>query len=611
MPNDDLLTPIQEISRYFLPHYQDVMRPVLDEAGMQGDDWFRLFVAYGLEPEPISATLVHSMFPYGSIENHKQGLAATANKGLLAAVGEDTYRLTEQGRYGITRFYKVTGNALAKAEPLPAAEMNRLADLLQRVIGWTESAPEPAAKPGFQLSRRTDPGSDATASVRIDQYVTDLLRYRDDAHIAAWSPHKISGHAWEAFTYIWRGDAHTPASLSEQLQYRGYTETDYTEALRDLVQRGWLTETDGEYLVTEIGRQLREEADALTDRHFYVGWSALNEDESAEMKRLLARLSNRLQDMIVEDRADLIQHIEKVSQAIYAVAHSTLEAIYTDADIAERGLPFTLLFARAIEPEPISGETISAQFPYSTPSSWQDHMKKLAKKGLLAGNGGSTYHLTDNGRNLWSHVRKNFDDRLRDTESALAGVFSAAELDRLAALLGRIVDACLAASEPPGARCIKRSHGLAPDANAPTLAKIDQCIDDLNAFRDDAHLASFKKHEISGHAWEFFTFLWRGEATTAAEMSDKAQPRGHSAEAYTEALGDLVKRGWVEATSGGIHTLTQIGREIREEAEALTNRYYFTPWAALSSGESQELRDLLARLEASLKQIEQSAPVPA
>ena len=58
--------------------------------------------------------------------------------------------------------------------------------------------------------------------VRIDRFVAELVRHRDDAHIAAWQPSGLDGKTWEALTLIWRAEAASAAELSDRLSGHGY-----------------------------------------------------------------------------------------------------------------------------------------------------------------------------------------------------------------------------------------------------------------------------------------------------------------------------------------------------------------------------------------------------
>jgi hypothetical protein len=170
-------------------------------------------------------------------------------------------------------------------------ELNRL---LRRLVEATLEAPEPEEKWAIAYSRWTDPGEDAPASVLTDQYLTDLIRFRDDAHLAAWKPYAVSGHAWEALTFVWRGEAGTAEELVEKLPYRFRAVEDYREALHDLVARGWVVEESGTYGLTEVGTQTREDAEEATNRLFFAPWACLDGSETARLRELLARMRDAL-----------------------------------------------------------------------------------------------------------------------------------------------------------------------------------------------------------------------------------------------------------------------------------------------------------------------------
>ena len=69
----------------------------------------------------------------------------------------------------------------------------------------------------------------------------------------------------------------------------GFSREDYAVALKDLIERGWVTENQGAYAVTGRGDALRLEAEDATNRYFYAAWDWLTEAEVAELRALLAR----------------------------------------------------------------------------------------------------------------------------------------------------------------------------------------------------------------------------------------------------------------------------------------------------------------------------------
>jgi len=296
MTKADLWTLIQEAMQAFGPFYQEKMRAAIEETGA-GGNWFGLLLVQGSDPEPFTPERFHALYPYTALQTQIDALADLVEKGFLELVGEHAYRLTEAGRAAVNRPYEVVNVEMEKLEPLPEADMQQLIALLQRVVEATLIAPEPANKQAIAFSRATDPGVGASAATKIDQYLTELYHFRDDAHVAAWRSYKVDALAWEAFTFVWRDEANSGAELVEKLPRRGHSEEVYEAALQGLAKRGWLAEDAGTYQITEAGRNLREEAEEATNRLYFVGWAGLDDAEAAEFENLLVRLRDALQQM--------------------------------------------------------------------------------------------------------------------------------------------------------------------------------------------------------------------------------------------------------------------------------------------------------------------------
>jgi hypothetical protein len=158
------------------------------------------------------------------------------------------------------------------------------------------AAPEPASKWSIGYSRRTDLGDRVHPLVRIDQYLTDLNAFRDDAHLTAWQSYGFSAPAWEALAYIWRGEAETLGQLLEKLEPRGHSLAAYQAAVQELVSRGWVGEDDGVYRLTEPGRTQRQQAEYTTERLFSAPWSCLNQEDTDSLQALLAQLCAALKE---------------------------------------------------------------------------------------------------------------------------------------------------------------------------------------------------------------------------------------------------------------------------------------------------------------------------
>ena len=61
------------------------------------------------------------------------------------------------------------------------------------------------------------------------------------------------------------------------------------------MNRGWLLETDEDFRITELGRQIREEAESVTDRLFFAPWSELASAERYRLHTLLSQMKLGLQ----------------------------------------------------------------------------------------------------------------------------------------------------------------------------------------------------------------------------------------------------------------------------------------------------------------------------
>jgi hypothetical protein len=153
--------------------------------------------------------------PYTSPDRQRERLAALVEAGVLDEVEDGRYCLNERGRAIADGFYAMAHENLKDIKPLTDSELEEAANLLNRIVKATDKAVEPALKANLRASRWTDPGQDALAVIRIDQYTTDLTRFRDDAHIGAWQRYGVSGPAWEALTSIKQADGvNTPDTLA-------------------------------------------------------------------------------------------------------------------------------------------------------------------------------------------------------------------------------------------------------------------------------------------------------------------------------------------------------------------------------------------------------------
>jgi len=177
-------------------------------------------------------------------------------------------------------------------------------------------------------------------------------------------------------------------------------------------------------------------------------------------------------------------------------------------------------------------------------------------------------------------------------------------LRKLAILLKQIVTANYAAAEPPQKWAILKRFRVA-DNSSPWLAQLREYLMDLFAYRDDSHLSASHPHfGQAGIVWSVLGSVWSGSAVNAVQMTESMAFRGYDADDYDVAIQAAVEIGWLEsAESPGTFRPTPTGRELREQAEALTNEYFFHPWSALKPEELEELHSLLAKLRDQLREL--------
>lgn len=229
--------------------------------------------------------------------------------------------------------------------------------------------------------------------------------------------------------------------------------------------------------------------------------------------------------------------------------------------------------------------------PYSNPASFLSLFTRLAAQGWVAQVGEHQYQVTEQARSAARQIVRSGYEVLSSLD-----VLPAPEEDRLALLLSRLVESTRETPEPPEKWAFLHRFRVAT-AESPLLAQVSEHILDLFAYRDDVHLAAWKRYGVSGPSWNAFTSLWRGEVTTPAQVAEQAAFRGYTAHDYEAAIQNLCQRGWVEEASlKGSYRVTEQGQALRDGVEQRTDDAFYAPWSCLQESEIVELRVLLVQL---------------
>jgi hypothetical protein len=274
----------------------DAFTDYLEQNGLsEGFDIQFIQVASAFAPEPISPGYLIRRAPYTNPAWISEQVQATSDRGFLEPVGEGRYGLTPQGKEAAEGLFAFADRLYSGVPTLPDGELARAASLLDRVVEAARDLPEPAEKRALEWGERLDRGTAASLIMQLRRKLLDIFGFRDDAHIAAWKPHETSGQIWEAFTYVWRGDAGSVRELAEQLPYRNFPDEAYASALRVLASRGWIVEQEDKYIATEAGQQLRQRVEDRTNAYFDAAWAVLDKAEMQELRDLLGRMEESVQ----------------------------------------------------------------------------------------------------------------------------------------------------------------------------------------------------------------------------------------------------------------------------------------------------------------------------
>jgi hypothetical protein len=277
-------------------HYGPGIDHAAEQLGIPYGQWYGwLMAAKIFEPDPVSVSRLSVRAAYTNPTLQAERLAQGVQLGLLAPAGQGEYHLTNAGHAAVRQLIDAAYAAMAPLHPLPDADLARLLDLLRRLVEASLAAPEPPGKWCLRIARHYDPAGRAGMIPQLDQYLSDLVSYRDDSHLAAWRSLGVTGQEWETLTHLWHGDISTLDDLcAKHCARRGYSRESYASALQELIARGWVDEQDGSFRITEQGRELRDEAEATTDRYFFASWGCLAPTDLEDLGSLLTQARDAL-----------------------------------------------------------------------------------------------------------------------------------------------------------------------------------------------------------------------------------------------------------------------------------------------------------------------------
>lgn len=288
------------------------------------------------------------------------------------------------------------------------------------------------------------------------------------------------------------------------------------------------------------------------------------------------------------------QVMYSVIQEFWTITEPAIEeaAIHND-------IPVELYYYGELGLDYFSIENFQKRDPFSNPEQFEKLFARLDVKGWIEPQHEDRYKVTEMARTGATYIIMSGDAKLPPADA-----FPEIDLERLKVLIKQIVMASDTADEPPEKWAIHKRFRVAKK-NSPVLVKIREYLMDLYAYRDDSHLEAARPHfNQAGIVWLTLGAASEADSVTAAKIAESASFRGYEANDYQIALQAAKEIGWLEEDGeSGIFRITQKGKELREQAEAQTDEYFYRPWSALTQEELDELYDLLLKSRDGLREV--------
>ena len=283
-----------------IKEFWSITEPHIEDAAIRNDIPVELYFYSELGLEYFSKEDFQKRDPFSNPEQFEKLFAHLFFKGWIdAPTREGRYQVTEKAREGARQIIRAGDAHLSTLEPLLDVNLRKLAILLKQIVTANYAAAEPPQKWAIlKRFRVADNSSPWLAQIR--EYLMDLFAYRDDSHLSASHPHfGQAGIVWSVLGSVWSGSAVNAVQMTESMAFRGYDADDYDVAIQAAVEIGWLesAESPGTFRPTPTGRELREQAEALTNEYFFHPWSALKPEELEELHSLLAELRDQLREL--------------------------------------------------------------------------------------------------------------------------------------------------------------------------------------------------------------------------------------------------------------------------------------------------------------------------
>lgn len=268
--------------------FDPAIQPLVSESSLSKRDWMLILAALTFEPEDTTPSHLMVRGPYTSSDRYLSGLEKIADAGYFDRVGEGRYRLSDSGNDAAEAFINLARNAMT-TNSLSGEDLSTLATLFDQLVKECLESPPPPDTWSIGLSNKLMPAKQPPLPF-IEQAISCLAAYRDDAHLASWCSSGLSASAMECLSLVWRGQAGSVREVYGKLEFRGHPESVYLDAIVELKEMDYLQGSRNSLRLTENGVQFREQVEELTDQYFYNPWTCLTGSEKETISNLLPKI---------------------------------------------------------------------------------------------------------------------------------------------------------------------------------------------------------------------------------------------------------------------------------------------------------------------------------
>jgi ribosomal protein S19E (S16A) len=270
-------------------HYEPVLERLSVERGLSGRSWGILWAVLYFDPEPTTPAHFLVRSPYTAVEHFHLQLRSLAEKGLLNELSQGEFSFTPTGREWTDNLITEVRAAMVEVDPLPKTSGKKLSNVLEKLVQNCLETPPPPDTWSIRLSFKLMPEKDAPLPF-IEQAITCLAAYRDDAHLAAWQQSGLSATALEVLSLIWRDQVLSLEKIVELLSHRGHPHQVYMDAVNELSNSNLIDGLMSELRLTPDGQSLRDKIEHDTDQFFFAPWTCLSDSNRQDLDRILNRL---------------------------------------------------------------------------------------------------------------------------------------------------------------------------------------------------------------------------------------------------------------------------------------------------------------------------------